>query len=88
MNIRAEVLRVLGNTKHSVLDVGAAPGRARLLQTPHALEIHETDGGVFLLYLSVEGDCIADTWHASAGDAKEQAKFEFDIDEGDWVDVG
>jgi len=44
----------------------------------------EEDGMIFLLRLDDEGQCIADTWHETVEAAKAQAKFEYEIEEGDW----
>lgn len=87
MTKKARVIRVLDNTEHKVLDTGSMPGQARLVGAPYSLEIQESEGGVFLLYLSQTGDCIADTWHQTIGDAMAQAEFEFGIDENDWVEA-
>jgi hypothetical protein len=40
---------------------------------------------VLLLHLDSSGGSIADTWHDSLEDAKSQARFEFEIEESDWV---
>ena len=46
-----------------------------------------TDGAYLLLYFNANGDCLADTWHESAEHAKEQARFEFEIEDTDWLDL-
>jgi hypothetical protein len=40
-----------------------------------------------LLYFDADGECLADTWHKSVEGAKEQTRFEFEIEETDWKHV-
>jgi len=47
----------------------------------------EQDGAYYLLSLDENGVCVADTWHPTIENAKRQAKFEFEIEEADWVEV-
>ena len=54
---------------------------------PNVVEVVEQAGAIYLLRLDERGHCIADTWHESVDAAKEQATFEFGIEEGDWKDV-
>jgi hypothetical protein len=70
--LRAEVAA----TKGLAADVAARVeiGEARL-------------GGFFLYRYDPEGRCIADTWHPTLAEAREQATFEFDIAATDWVEV-
>jgi hypothetical protein len=54
---------------------------------PEAVEIIEQDGAVYLLRLSHEGECVADTWHETVEAAKAQASFEYGVKSSDWNDV-
>jgi hypothetical protein len=77
MRLRATVRRVTGKTRHLL---GALP-----LPHPKIVElVLEEDGAIFLLRLDDEGQCISDTWHETVEAAKAQAKFEYEIEEGDW----
>ena len=58
-----------------------------LIARPAALAIvGEPDGGAgfLLLYLDELGEEVTDTWHASVGDAMEQARFEFSVSSDEW----
>jgi len=44
----------------------------------------EQDGAFFLFRLDPNGHCIADTWHQTLDEAKQQANFEYGIEESDW----
>ena len=80
MRLRAAVRRVTGKTRHLLAGEEALP-----LPHPKTVElVVEEDGAIFLLRLDDEGQCISDTWHESVEAAKSQAKFEYEIEEGDW----
>lgn len=49
--------------------------------------IDPSEDGVFLYRYDVHGECVGDTWHASAEDAKHQAAFEFESELGEWQAV-
>lgn len=89
MRLRANVTRTTGATVHrrgEPVNRAIVPGEQ--LPAFTAVEIHESrSGGIFLYYYDAAGRCIADTWHATVGDAKEQAKFELGIEAADWVEV-
>ncbi len=74
--LRARVHRSTGATEH--LRSG------QTLPVPSSVEIQPVEGAYFLLYLDEVGDCIADTWHRTLGEAKSQATHEFGISESDW----
>jgi hypothetical protein len=61
---------------------------AKAIQSSSSLAIDVRDDGVFLLHLDEKGECVADTWHQSIEEAKEQARFEFLVQDGDWKEVG
>jgi len=54
---------------------------------PATLEIMEQDGAYYLFRLDECGQCISDTWHMSLVEAKEQAIFEFKLEQGGWKEV-
>lgn len=84
----ATVRNATGATRHYVTvrdrsgNLEASP-----IQGTVSLDIDVCDEGVFLLHRDVSGDCIADTWHLSAEEAKQQARLEFSVEEDDWVEV-
>jgi hypothetical protein len=51
------------------------------------VEIRDTDGAFFLLYLDDQGETQTDTWHRTVEDAKAQALHEFGIKDGEWKAV-
>ena len=55
------------------------------LPDPSAVEIVEQGGSFYLLRLDEHDECIADTRHQTVEAAKAQAKFEYEIKEGDWI---
>jgi hypothetical protein len=89
MRLRANVVRATGATVHrqaKLVDGAVVAGEQ--LPVSVKVEIGESrSGGVFLYHYDAVGRCIADTWHATLAEAKEQAKFEFGIEAGDWVEV-
>ena len=89
MRLRANVVRATNATVHrqGKRVHGALVPRE---QSPVSVkvEIGESHaGGVFLYHYDANGRCLADTWHATLAEAKSQAKFEFEIEAGDWVEV-
>ena len=90
MRIRAEVKRVTGATKHYEGTIeGNAIRATKRFPAPSFVEIVEAGekAGFHLEYFDSEGRYMTDTWHATLRDAQVQAKYEFDIDEKDWVEV-
>lgn len=85
MNLRARVLKGTGATKHFEGEITSS-GIASTREFPLAswIEIEPRDGSYYLLYFDDSGECFTDTWHASLADAKEQAKFEFEVQDEDW----
>ena len=85
MRFRANVRAASGKTKHFQGELVAGdPGKTAELPLPHFVEIVEEDGGFYLYRYDSTSRCIADTWHTSMEEAKEQAKFEYEILESDW----
>ena len=72
---------------HSVGNRLSKSGKISEVPAPLAVEIMEQDGAYYLLSLDENGVCVADTWHPTIENAKRQAKFEFEIEEADWVEV-
>jgi hypothetical protein len=79
---------VTGATSHFVGGVDEKGGfRAAPAPVPAWVEIEESESGWTLLRLDAGGEPITDTWHESLVDAKEQARFEYEIAEHDWQAV-
>jgi hypothetical protein len=91
MKLEAKVRRVTGKTVHRFGTI--ANGRVVPLQqmpVPASVQIAQLQSperGYYLLYFDSAGGYLTDTWHATLEDAKEQAKFEFEIEESDWVEL-
>ena len=88
MRLRATVVGRTGATVHRRAEIVKgvlAPGEE--LPAPSRVEIEETSSGVFLFHYDAAGRCVADTWHATVKEAKEQARFEFGIEENEWREV-
>jgi hypothetical protein len=84
MELTAKVRQITGRTSHSVGGWDGSRVSVRPVGTVSYVEIVEADEAFFLLYFDHEGHGIADTWHLSVEDAKQQANFEFLIAEEDW----
>ena len=83
--LKADVVASTGNTTHAVGKlVDGKPMIDEQIPVPAWVEIAEDDGGFFLMHYDEEGTCIADTWHQSLDEAKEQAEFEFGISASGW----
>lgn len=54
------------------------------ISTVISVRIEPCDNAYYLFRLDAGGHTIADTWHQSIQEAKKQAKFEYEIQEGDW----
>ena len=87
--LEAPVKRVTNKTVHrQAIFVDGQRVPFGTILPPTRVRIEPTDDGFLLLYLDASGEETADTWHASVAEAKAQAKFEFEIEESDWVEVG
>jgi hypothetical protein len=84
MKLRAKIDLVLNKTRHWLVEEGRSIAEPTLLPPPVEVEILETKDGVFLFYLDTSGECLADGWHASIAEAKQQAQFEFGIADKAW----
>lgn len=49
-----------------------------------SVRLEPCDNAYYLFRLDAEGHIVADTWHQSIQEAKKQAQFEYEIQEGDW----
>lgn len=60
-----------------------------VLPKPSALSIvqYDCDAGVYLLYLNELGCEQTDTYHESLQAAFEQAEFEFNVKQNEWLDI-
>ena len=75
--------RATGNTRHLVHGRDSEDLSSNIAW----VEIEPSDGAFYLFYFSAKGECLADTWHESLDHAKQQADFEFEIDQADWKEV-
>jgi hypothetical protein len=84
--LTATVRRVTGATDHRVLESDERGQlKAERVPGPRYVAIVKQPHGWALLRFDEEDDCVADTWHPTLEDAKKQAQFEYEIEEGDWV---
>jgi hypothetical protein len=51
------------------------------------VEISQESSGIYLYHFDKGGNCIADTWHMTIDEAKDQANFDFGILAGDWREI-
>ena len=89
MRLRAKVRRATGNTRHFRGHIeGVDVVKDAQLPTPAYVEIEPSgDGAFYLFYFNANGEGLTDTWHESVARAKDQAHFEFEIEESDWEEV-
>lgn len=86
IRLRAAVRNVTGKTTHLQGESTSGGIDVTRVLNPMSVELIEQDGAFYLLRLDDNGQCIADTWHATLEAAKAQAKFEYGIEDGDWKD--
>jgi len=88
MRIKAYVNTSTGKTKHYSVSIDPSNGKGlENISAPKWIEISEESDGFHLYHFGDDGICIADTWHETLEDAKEQATFEFDIKGDDWKSI-
>jgi len=80
MKLRAEVRERTAGTRHTVAGVD----RSAQIES---VVIEPTGGAFYLLYFDSASVGIADTWHLTIEDAKDQAAFESNIGDADWKQV-
>ncbi|HQU42429.1 MAG TPA: hypothetical protein PK867_06435 [Pirellulales bacterium] len=86
VRIKAFVGEATGRVRHAIgTIVDGKPIAVNGIPNPEWLEIAEEEEGFYLYRFSSEGICVADTWHRSLIEAKEQAHHEFGISPEDWV---
>jgi hypothetical protein len=83
MRLTASVRKDTGTTTH-LLAATTPLGDATQLASAERVEIVDSEGGFLLVRYSASGEFVGDTWHVTVDEAKQQAKFEFEIDVADW----
>lgn len=83
MRMRARIRRATENARHGIHGADSNDIASQIAW----VELEPADGAFYLLYFNANGDCLADTWHGSAEQAKAQARFEFEVEENDWEEV-
>lgn len=81
--LKADVRLQTGMTVHSA----ATSHGVERCETPVWVEIVQQDDAFYLLRKNAYGESIADTWHLTLEEAKEQAAFEYGIIERDWLET-
>jgi hypothetical protein len=84
----ADVKTVTGKTEHllgAAHEDGRLVGVERIPAPAYVVISEDKDGSFYLFHYNSQNDCIADSWFQSLEQAKRQAKFEFDLDDGDWA---
>ena len=82
MRIKAYVFKRTGKTSHYTnVDSDTISKGLEPLPIPKWVEISEEPDGFYLYHYSLDGECVADTWHETLEEAKEQASFEFEIED-------
>jgi hypothetical protein len=83
--LKARVRRVTGKTRHAIGKMAEGrPIPISPLPAPDWVGIARDQSGFFLLHFNDQGAYFNDTWHEALKGAKSQARFEFEISEGDW----
>jgi hypothetical protein len=76
------VVSAPGKTTHSV---ALRPERQIELKPAASVVVVRSHGAIYLFRYDENGTFAGDTWHESIDDAKDQARFEFDLDESAWI---
>jgi len=85
MRLRANIRRMTGATRHIIHGRESEDIASQIAWVE--IEPADADGNFFLFYFTAAGTFLTDTWHQSLEDAKEQARFEFEIEDADWQEV-
>jgi hypothetical protein len=86
MKLKAPVNRVTGKTSHSVgTIIGGTPVAQESMPEAAWVVIEEMNGAYSLTRYSKLGEFAGDTWHETLEEAKRQARYEFEIQDGDWI---
>lgn len=89
MFLEAKVKRVTGGCVHryaTIVDGKLVDGRLMPPPARVRIEPDKYSSAFFLLYLDEAGRVLNDGWHQTLEEAKHQAKFEFEIEEDDWIE--
>jgi hypothetical protein len=78
----ASVRTTTGFTRHRVLRGPGEP--AEDIAAVVRVVIYAADGGYYLLRYSAADVVVANTWHESLEQAKDQARYEYLVEERDW----
>lgn len=80
MSLVAQVRNNTGKTRHRVAT------NEGLMEVPPVVHvrIEADDIGYYLFRFDSTGEMVADTWHQTEAQAKDQARFEYMIEDGDW----
>lgn len=79
MTLQSRIIRCLGQTTHRLGLEAVDPSNMS------HVEISSSDDGGFYLYRFDQNNvCLADTFHSTLGEAKEQAGFEFELEKDGW----
>ena len=85
MKLKAKVKHATGKTVHGLgTIVDGKPVMTEVFPPPAWVEIVEENNAFYLLHFASDGQCMADTWHQTLDEAKQQASYEFEICEQDW----
>ncbi len=88
MRLRAGVTKAIGESTNYIGTIkDGTPVPVEKLPIPVWLEISEQDGAFFLLYMSSDTECFADTWHQTLESAKREAMLGFAVKPEDWEKV-
>ncbi len=83
MRLRAKPRTTPGKVKQILW----SEDRVKPIEVPTFLEIVSDEDAWHLVHLGPDGRSLADTWHASLDEAKNQAEFEFGVIGEDWKPI-
>lgn len=84
----AKITTATGSVKHTLGVLGVnGPEETKELPVAVRLEISVSEDGIFLLRFDQNDDFCGDTWHRTIKEAKDQARFEFNVTEDAWRTV-
>ena len=86
MSSEKELFKVTLTEKHRPTGRTVHTSNGGLIRVPSALAIVQLaeDPGVYLYYLDSNQKELTDTYHSTIEQAKNQALFEFGVEESDW----